>query len=369
MVLFNLKRHIKNTSIIFNEKASEESCGIPCGLSFGLPHDEDNNCLHPLQKERLFFHFPWQELFLNIDIPDISQSWTDFTILLDLDAGWPRNLVLNRDVFQLFSIPAINLRQAAAQPLICDGTRQQYTIRHPEMEYGFEVHSVKGVFEITKEGMSFIKPGIISGTSPSYETEEQKNSKGQKRHCLLLHFPAAFENPKTIVTEAIWFQPWFSEKIPEKLTAVPFSTVTPGIRWDLLAGPVPHAENLFQDSQDGLLHFLAINNRDTLDRDGLIDILQVMGIMEQKYFRHLCDLLTDIRIEKSPMYETQFSGILKHRYILKFREYDQGVEPLMDVFIRQIEKILGVWISGARIEVHKEIADSRSGLSREKDVK
>jgi len=367
MVLFNLKRHLKRASVIFDEKATEKSSGIPCDVSFGMPLDDDDHA-HPLHKERVFFHFPWQEVFLNVKVPRASRSWSDFTILLDLDSGWPRKLVLNQDVFQLFAIPIVNLRQGMAQPILCDGTQERYTIHHPDMDYGFEVHSVQGVYEVGKEGMTFVKPGILSGSAPSYETEEQTDGRGRKQHYLYLHFPQAFEKSRTIATEALWFQPWFTKKISERLTVNPYSRRTVGLKWDLLVKPIPHAENLFQDSVEGFLHFLTLTNRETLGRDDLLDILQVMGVMRQKQFQALSELLVDVRIEKSPMRDTQFSGLLKHRYILYFREYDPSREPLMEIFLTQVENILNAWISGAKIEVLKEIAGSKPEFSQAREV-
>jgi type VI secretion system protein ImpG len=355
MVFFNLKRHIKRVSVIFDEKATEASIGIPCDVSFGLAQ-EDDDFAHPLQKERFFFHFPWQDLFLNIRVPQPSRNWSDFTLLLDLSPGWPRNLVLNQDVFQLFAIPMVNLRQAMAQPVTCNGTQEKYAIRHPDMEYGFELHSVKGVFEVTKEGMTFVKPGILSGSAPSYETEELTDSQGRKRHYLNVHFPKAFEKPRTITTEALWFQPWFTETISQRLSVTPFSRRTVGLKWDLLVNPVPHAENLFQNSVEGFLHFLALTNKKALSRDDLMDILQVMGVMRQSQLGMLCDLMSDVRIEKSPMRDEDSPGLVKQRYILRFRDYDPSREPLMEIFITHVENILNAWISGAKIEVQREIA-------------
>ncbi|OPY12636.1 MAG: hypothetical protein A4E66_01073 [Syntrophus sp. PtaB.Bin001] len=357
-VLFHLQRHLRKASVIFDEKVDEESSGIPCDVSFGLPQDDDN-FEHPLHRERIFFHFPWQDAFLNVQVPQVSRSWSDFTIMLDLDAGWPRKLVLNKDVFQLFAVPVVNLRHAMAQPISCNGTQERYTVRHPDMNYGFEVHSVQGVYEVAKEGMTFIKPGILSGSAPSYETEEQVDNQGHKRHYLHLHFPEAFERSRTIATEALWFQPWFTDKISERLTVVPYSRRTVGLKWDLLVSPIPHAENLFRDSIEGFLHFLTLTNRETLGRDELMDILQVMGVMRQKQFQTLTELLVDVRIEKSPMRDTQFSGLLKHGYILRFQEYDPSMEPLMEIFLKRVENILNAWISGAKIGLQKEIAGSK----------
>lgn len=368
MVLFNLKRHLRRASVIFNEKATETSSGDPCDVSFGMPQGDDD-FTHPLQKERIFFHFPWQELFINIDIPQAPPSWSEFTICLDLSPGWPKNLVLNQDVFQLFAIPIINLRQAMAMPVICDGVQESYTIRHPNIENGFELHSVKGVYEVTKEGMTFIKPGILSGTAPSYETEELRDNQGRKRHYLHLHFPEAFEKPGTIATEALWLQPWFTEKLTQRLAVTPFSRRTSGLKWDLLVNPVPHTENLFQDSIEGFLHFLTLTNRETLSRDGIMDILQVMGVTRQSKFQTLCELIVDVRIEKSPLQDENFPGLLKQRYILRFRDYDPSREPMMEIFLTHVENILNAWISGAKIEVQREIAGSTPESAQAKEKK
>jgi type VI secretion system protein ImpG len=368
MVLFNLKHHLRRVTVIFNERATETSSGMPCDVSFGLTQ-EDDDFAHPLQKERLFFHFPWQELFMNIRVPQPPCDWSDFTLCLDLDPGWPRNLVLNQDVFQLFAIPIVNLRQAMAQPVTCNGIQESYTIRHTDMEYGFELHSVKGVYEVTKEGMTFVKPGILSGSAPSYETEELTDSQGRKNHYLNVHFPKAFEKPRTIATEALWFQPWFTERISQRLSVTPFSRRTVGLKWDLLVNPVPHAENLFQNSIEGFLHFLTLTNRETLNRDDLMDVLQVMGIMRQSQFQTLCELMVDVRIEKSTLKDEDFPGLLKYRYILRFRDYDPSREPLMEIFLAHVENILNAWISGAKMEVQREIVGSTPESSQAKGVK
>ena len=368
LVLYNLKHHIKHASVVFDEKVYETTSGTPCSVSYGIESD-DGDFSHPLQKERLFFHFPWQELFLNVHVPQPPRNWTNFTICLDLDSDWPRNLVLNQDIFQVFAIPIINLRQGMAQPVICSGMRERYTIRNTDLEYGFELHSVLGVYEVTQEGMVPVKPGILSGAAPSYETEELKDSQGRKRHYLNLHFSQAFQEPKTVATDALWIQPWFSETILHKLTVSPFSRSTIGLKWELLVNLVPHAENLFQDNMDGFLHFLTLTNRATLNRDDLLDILQAIGIMRQATFRKLCDLLVDVRIEKAMQQGSDLSGLLRHRYILRFREYDLSLEPLMETFLAHVENILDAWISGAKIEVCKEIAGSEPGSSKGKETK
>jgi type VI secretion system protein ImpG len=366
MVLFNLRRHLKRASVIFDEKPAATSSGNPCEISFGRS-DDTEDFGHPLQRQREFFHFPWKETFLNFRIPKSSRNWSEFSILLDLGPGWPKKLMLNRDIFQLFTVPIVNLRKSMAQPILCDGTQERHPICHPDRDNGFDVHSVLGVYEVTPEGMAFVKPGILSGYAPSFETEEQRDSKGRKKQYLYLHFPKAFEKARTIAVEALWLQPWFSERISDGFKPTPFSRRMVGLKYELPVGPVPHAESLLQDTIEGFLHFLTLMNRETLGRDELLDVFQVIGIMRQKQFRELCELLADVRIEKSPLQNTRLTGVLKYRYLLRFHDYDPSREPMMEIFLEKLEIILNAWISGAKIEVQKENTESGSGSSLAKD--
>jgi hypothetical protein len=99
-----------------------------------------------------------------------------------------------------------------------------------------------------------------------------------------------------------------------------------------------------------------------------MDVLQVMGIMKHNQFKALSDLLVDVRIEKSPLQDTSSLGLLKQRYFLCFREYDPSREPLIEVFLAHVENILNAWISGARIEVEKEIVGVKPESSQRKGI-
>ncbi len=366
-VLVKLQKHIKRATVVFNEKVCETTPGTPCDVSYGLPiDDEDNDFTHPLEKERLFFHFPWQELFFNIEVGKPPRNWTDFTIILDLDSEWPANLVLNRDVFRLFTIPMINLHKGVSQAISCNGTKEAYAIHHSDLEQGYSLHSVLGVYEIAKDGMVPVKPGILSGTVPSYETSETTDSQGNKHHYLNLHFPNAFQHPKTITTEALWIQPWFSEAISQRLEVTPFSRSVIGVKWELPVDFVPHSDNFFQENIDGFLQFLALTNKEILNRDDLTDILLVMGGMQQASFHQIMDLLLELRVEKSQHLGSEVSNHIKHRYQLLFRDYDPSMEPLVETFVSHVENILDAWISGAKIEVYYLTPDNSVISSTEK---
>ncbi len=351
----SLKKHIRRASVVFDEKADEASAGSPCDIFFGMAQ-EDADVSHPLEKERLFFHFPWQDLFINIEVPQPAKSWTSFTLCLDLDANWPANLILTQDLFNLFAVPIVNMRHDMARPVIYDGTRESCGIHHPDVENGFELHSVQGVFEVTKAGMVPIDPGILFVSAPSWESEDITGDDGRKHHYLNLHYPKAFHDPKTISINARWSQPWFSNTISERLNAEPYSRGTVGLNWKLVVEPIPHAETSLQDNLDVFLRFLTLTNRAELSCNDLKDILQALGIKQQNRFGQILSLLADVRIETSVRQE-EGAGNVKYVYLLRFYEYDSGLDGLVALFLAHVEAILDAWIAGVGIEVRKVTVD------------
>jgi type VI secretion system protein ImpG len=353
LIFYNLKRYLKGVSVVFDEKADEFSEGLKCDFSFGPVNIEEGD-EHPLEKERLFFHFPWLELYLNVKIADPPQSWREFSICFDLDQRWPKKLALNQEIFQLFAVPVINIRKDAAQPLSCNATVEKYQIRHPRLTYDFALHSVKGIYEITKEGMAFVKPGILSGMAPSYETEEFTDSRGRTSTNLLLHFPAAFENQRTITVDALWYQPWFTDMLSERMSLRPFSHSSAGIKWDFMVKPIPHQEDYFQNDTEAFLHFLTLTHKEVLNLDDIKDILKIMGAMKNVKFRLVCELMSGVRVEKAPSRDRISAGLLKYRYILCFKDFNQNQEPLVDILVEHIRIIMSHWLSSAILEVRTE---------------
>jgi type VI secretion system protein ImpG len=358
-ILHGLKKHLKRAAVVFEENATEESRGDSCEVSFGAPQDkeEEDEWPHPLQKERSFFHFPHQDLFITVHLSSQPRNWNRFTICLDLDSGWPRNMVLNEDVFQLFAVPIANLNRGMAQPILCDGTRERYSIRHPEPEYNFELHSVAGVYKIEDNGMVPMRAGILSGGSGSYEIEESTDKAGGRRYWLSLHFPEAFEQPKTITTDAFWLQPWFSEALRERLQATTFSRHIIGVKWDLLGEIVPHADNTFQQELEGFLHLLTLKNKSTLTTDDLLGLLNTLESVRRGPFQRACDLLTDIKVEETLLGKNTAPGMLKLVYCLRFENFDPGFSPLVETFVDHLGRILDSWISEATVEARMEVSE------------
>lgn len=359
-VLHNLKKHLIRASMVFDENVTEETRGAQCEVSFGPPEDdEDEEWPHPLQKERWFFHFPHRELFLSVNVSSQPRNWNQFTLCFDLDAHWPRSLVLNEDVFQLFAVPIVNLNSGMAQPIICDGTRERYPIRHPEPEYNFGLHSVVGVYQIEKGSMVPMRAGILSGGSGSYELEETTDSDGVKRHWLAPHFPETFEEPRTISIDARWLQPWFSEALRERLMAATYNRNIVGLEWQLVGDIVPQAENTFQAEMEGFLHLLTLKNKSAFNVDDLLGMMQTLGSVHQGQFKRAYDLLTDVKVEEAPLNKGGMGGLLKVVYYLHFKDFDQSLLPLVETFVIHVNNILNSWVSEAIVEVRMEVAETK----------
>ncbi|MEW5802325.1 MAG: type VI secretion system baseplate subunit TssF, partial [bacterium] len=373
-----LKKYIRRASVVFQEEVTETTWGTPCELSFGLMHSMhqdkmshggDEECGHPLQKEQLFFHFPQQDLYLNIHVPPPPRNWSRVTILIDLDPKWPRNLRLTHDVFHLFTIPIINLKRAMAQPVIHDGTRERCSVRYSGPGKGFELHSILGVYRVEKKSLVPIKAGIIAGGSGSYEIEQDSESKegenkGKSRHCLALHLPQSFHDPQTIAVDALWFQPWFSKTLSQKLKVAPYSRNIIGLGWEIAGSVVPHAESRFGDEMDDFLHLITLKNKSVLNIDDLVAILRILGNFHQGSFQQIVELLADVRVEEAPFQKRGTASAVKLVYYLRLKGFDPANLPLVETFIAHMGRILDIWISEAAVEVRLEVPGDIRGNIR-----
>ena len=368
-VFHALESHLTRASILFDEKATETSKGQPCDFSFGAApegekHNPDTEQSHPLEVERLFFHYPEQELYLNIATPEPPRNWRRFTLCLDLDSRWPRNLVVNKDVFQLFTVPIINLRRGMAHPIVCDGTRERFPIGHPMLEYRFQLHSVLGVYEASKEGMRPIRAGILSGGKGSYELERLRDERGGERPYLTLHFPDAFENPRTVTVDALWLQPWFSETSGQRRYVAPYSRNIPGIKWELLGEVAPHTENRFSDNTEGFMQLLTLSNKHVMGFEDLQSLLRILGGVANGRFKNAFDLLADSKVEETPLRRNDSAGMLKHLYRLYFKAFDSSMRPQVEILADRIGRILNIWIAHAVVEVRIEMVKAEPSAEK-----
>ncbi len=359
-VLYSLEKHITNVSVAFGKNEKTQADAEPCDISFGdLAQDDPSDWLHPIQNERLFFHYPQQEMYINIDVPKPPRNWEHFSIYLDLSDQWPQNLILSRDVFHLFTTPIVNLTQSMAQPIYCQGMKERHLIVHPNLESKFEVHSLRGVYQLDEDGLVPVRSGILSGGNGSYDIDQAKDKSGRHLHWLNLDYPDAVETPRTITADAYWLQPAFSEKIQQKMQLAPYHHNIAGVNWDVVGSLVPHAENQYGTNLDNYLLLLSLNNRSVLSMEDFMCLMNAMGSIATEPFKEICDLITDVRVERGPGRQSETAAPYHLIYFICFQNMNAGAVPLADTFMRHLEKILDAWISEASIEVRLEVIKER----------
>ncbi len=358
LIFDSLRKHMTKAGIVFDEEADEYSEVIPCNIIFGDDSDEiaiQKREMHPVQKARFFFHFPQQDLFMTINVPDRKKTWKKFTICIDLDDKWPRKMTINKDVFKMHAVPMENLIKQSTVPLIYDGTKERFLMRHPELGQGYELQWVKGVYKIEDGAMVPLKAGILSGGEGSYEVEHRVDNNGKAQYWLNLHYSKAFIDPVTIIVDALWYQPGFSKMISDHLKVLPYSRDIASVNWELCEPIVPHRESDFQEDMDGFMHLLTIKNKSILTYEDILSLLNMLGSIWKGSFRPVKDLFYDVRVEHVPSGKGNSMGMAKFVYYLKFHECEEGMIPLIMVFTEQTGKILDSWISEAVIETKMEM--------------
>lgn len=347
----NLKEALKNAFITFEDLVDETTRGTPCTVSFGNDHQKDATepLMHPMQESRFFFHFPAQDLFMHINVPEVRTSWDKFTICIDLSDKWPSELIINKDVFKPFAVPVENRKTASSEPVVFDGTKEKITIRHPEKDARYELQTIKGVYQVRNGTTSPLRPGILSGGEGSYEVEYNMDDDHKRHNYILLHYPTAFIDPVTITIEAEWIQPGFSDQLSQKVNFKPYSRHIPGINWQQTPKMTGHGPNRLNRQMDSLLSLLALRHKSKPDYNDIVIILETLGSVSQGPFKQIMALFKDVRVEEARIQKSSGSA-LKYIYHLIFLECEPSMSCMVKTFAGQVEKILDNWISQARVE-------------------
>jgi type VI secretion system protein ImpG len=361
--VFNyLKRCLRRASVQYGEYDADQP-GLDCPFRLGVPAAgvEADEWRHPLEEERYYFHFPQQELYLELQVPEPPRNWSGFTVALDCDQPWPRQLHLNRELFQLFTSPVVNSQRAFAQPIVCDGTRERYTIRHPQADFGFSLQQVLGVYEVTEQGLRPLRPGILAGGDGSYEVEQgPPREEGGFLHWLVPHFPSAFGQARTLAVEALWLQGWYDREAPNRHSLRMFRRQTQGVNWELLDTPVPHAENRELDNTPGFLHLLTLMHKDCLSGRDLRDLLLALGSVSSGRFQGVFRSLEDARLEEEPLGGRE-GRMTKQIYHLRFKGQAEENADLTEAFVQHVGRVLDLWIAGALVEARIEAEGGADG--------
>jgi type VI secretion system protein ImpG len=342
MVQHALRRHLRRVAVSFEDRVDETVKGTPCAFSFDPPSDGEGGTAHPLAEERLYFHFPRAELFLDIEVPAPPRNWQRFTLLLDVDREWPKELRLTKDVFRPFATPVVNLHRGLSQPIVHDGTRSEWPIRHPAAATGFALASLRGVYRSVGERLVPLPPGTLWKTAGSYAIEDDLRAHRPEARQLHLHLPEDFEAPSTVSVDAEWMQPWFSSTIGQKLRAAPYRQSLMGVDWEVMNEPVPHYA---VDTADDFTQLMVLQNKPRLDREDLIALLYALGTVWTGVYAPLRNLIVGLNCREAPLQRAGASGGSRLIYELELQEFDDGLEPLVERFVVHLQKILDAWVT------------------------
>ena len=81
LVYSKLKQSLERASVCFNVDADEpetNACSVTFGRNPGAPKTARQLALSPVERARLAFHYPHQELFISVQVNQTPRNWTDF---------------------------------------------------------------------------------------------------------------------------------------------------------------------------------------------------------------------------------------------------------------------------------------------------
>ncbi len=343
---YALWEHLRRVTVFYGDRPAPEAIGVPCEVSFGAaPDPEQDGAAHPLARIRGFFHFPAQNLFLEVKLPSPPREWTNAWLCVDLDDDWPDDIVVRDDSFELHVVPVVNLQRAQAVPIRCDGTRDRFDIVSTTVDPSLRVHSVRGVYTMSDAGLAPLKPAVFANSRDCFEIERVA-AEGGFDHVLTVRMPSAFENPRVIVADVAWYQPDFDGSAEGDLAVSLQQRKLEGVEWRLYGRLSPHAKSPLAAEGFGLLQVMALRSRDVLGRDELVGLMEILGATDDGHFGEVGQLVSSVKTEEVPVVAARGGGS-KRRYRLTLSPFERDRLPVVLDYLTQARAFLEAWSPGA----------------------
>lgn len=357
-VSFAMQYSLEHVQVFYDSSKVAHENGIHCPIHFGNKKEERKVFNHVLEDIRSRMHFPQQELFITLNIPPSGKRWQSITLCFDFDRKWPETLKLTSDSFVPFTVPIVNLKAAAADPIIHNGTKDGYSILYPESNHQFELHTVMNVSEVLSVGTKPLKPGILGFSEGTYEVDYFEKK-------IILNTPDAFTNPKTICVEALWTQPWFSNFINEELEIQFTEAQAFGLSMHLL-GSIQRYENTMENDSNFLIRILSIKNQNHLSLDEILFIMNAMKNLKRSFFDLIPDLIKEAKINET-INQKKMSSVIEYEFYLK----DLGGQKweLAFLFFKYLNDLLNCWLSNFEVETKVHFPNKKLPLIFKKGSK
>jgi type VI secretion system protein ImpG len=343
VAMHELRTHVRSVSVVYSHRVDETTPGEPCTVEFG-PKRGHRDALevfeHPLQRVRAALHFPQQGLYLRVKNLRAPRDWQKFTVVFDMDDGWPPNLRLNAECFRLHVVPMANIRRETASPIECDGTQSRYLAQHPDRVEQFVPLSVQAVYKTTEDGLAPLEPATVGAAPESYEAVVEGKEE-ERRAFITLNLPDAFENPETVVVDAFWHQPDVSGRRAVDLKARLSERFVDGVEWQPFGPLAPHADVELDEDRASLLELLSIKAQRLLGLEELRFFMRAIGVHRERPFAKLATHLASVRIVDKP--NSRAATGFKHVYELAFEDLTASDLPRLDLFCGQLLLALEAW--------------------------
>lgn len=339
-VSFALQYALEKVHVFYDDGKEKNPKGKNCVIQYGYNSETRKVFSHNVEQLRSLLHFHQQELFINIEIPPSGKRWKSFTLVFDLNDRWPESLKLNGESFLPYVVPIINLKKAYAEPVFHDGTKDSYPVLHPEPTHKFELHTVTNVSEILPTGTKPITPGFlgIQGEG-SFEID-------YFNHELTLNLPNAFQQPKTVMIEALWTQSWFSNYVNDELELIFPEAQTLGIHVRQL-GSIHRYETTLEDDPNFLIRILSLKNQNRLSINEIIFIMNIMKKLNNSHYDAIPSLIKDLKINEG-FNQQQMNAFIEYEFFLN----DLGGQrwELVLLFFKYVNDLLNCWLSSFEVE-------------------
>lgn len=336
---FALCRATERVQIFYQSSETNEKKGLPCRVEFGW-HEHRKVFNHPLERLRSQLHFPEQEMFLTVELPKATKKWDRFTLQFDLNENWPKDLNLTKSSFAPFVVPIVNLKTGTADPIECNGTKDDYPILYPNPKDHFSLHTVLSVLEILPEGMTPLKPGILDTQGNTYEIDFFEQT-------ISLDLPNSFEKPKKVVVEALWTQLWFNDYIDQEHSFRFLDQHTSSFSLHLLQQMRGHEIPLTANDPKFLLRILSLKNQNHLTLNELLFLINSLKKIDRSYFKFIPNLIKELKVEQ----HLDRAGVGPTIcYTFELKEWDGRNWELVAFFFKVVNDFLNCWLSNFHVE-------------------
>ncbi len=347
-----LEKHLVRAFVTVDGKEAT----LPCEVTFGerapriIP--EETGDPGPLARARAFFHMPDRDLFAHVEAP--VSSWSTLAIHFEVDEGFPTDLTVSDDTFHLSVVPTSNVWSDYAEPIVCDGTKDSYPIRHTSpLLHNVDLFTVRGVYRSTEAGLSPLLPAALSQEGDVFEVLDEGADPS-----LAVRMAGTFERPVKLMVDARWSQPGLWSGAAGKLAIALQTRHLPGVSWSALGAMRRPEPSVLGARPERALDLLSRRMLPALDRRDLSGVLEILGTTADGPYLGAHVWLDDLSAIEEPD-PAQAKGGLRRRYRITLRRRSAEDEPLVRRLLAQIEALLVSWTDQAVIVESSIVTDTR----------